>query len=104
MIHAASMPLGGRTTEHSLKSSIDDAFRLASENGVRTIAIPAVGTGIAGFPMHECARVMASCLRNALAAGWAPDEVRFVLVGEPARQSFDCSFRSAFEAHGGVAC
>jgi O-acetyl-ADP-ribose deacetylase (regulator of RNase III) len=98
VIHAASMGLGGRTTVHSLKSSMDHAFVLARENGVQTIAIPAVGTGIAGFPMDDCARVMAHALRDALLTGWAPEEVRFVLFGETARQTFEGSFRAAFDA------
>ncbi len=60
VIHAASMGLGGVTTSHALRSSMDHAFRLARENGVRTIAIPAVGTGVAQFPMDECATIMAA--------------------------------------------
>jgi len=98
VIHAASMGLGGRTTVHSLKSSMDHVFVLARENGVQTIAIPAVGTGIAGFPMDDCARVMAHALRDALLTGWAPEEVRFVLFGEAARQTFEGPFRAAFDA------
>jgi O-acetyl-ADP-ribose deacetylase len=96
VIHAASMGLGGITTSHSLQSSIEDAFRLARENGVRTIAIPAVGTGIAGFPMDECAIVMAGCLRNALIGGWAPEEVRFVLFDEAAKRAFEGPFLAFF--------
>ena len=96
VIHAASMALGGRTTTGSLQSSMDHALRLAREKGFQTIAIPAVGTGIAGFPMDECARVMAGCVRRALADGWEPDEVRFVLFGDSARRAFEISFRAAF--------
>jgi O-acetyl-ADP-ribose deacetylase (regulator of RNase III) len=98
VIHAASMGLGGRTTTHSLKSSMDHAFVLARDHRVRTIAIPAVGTGIAGFPMDECARVMAHALRDALLSGWQPEEVRFVLFGDTARQDFEGSFRAEFDA------
>ena len=98
VIHAASMELGGRTTTHSLKSSMDRTFVLAREYGVRTIAIPAVGTGIAGFPMDECARVMAHALRDALLKGWEPEEVRFVLFGDAARQTFEGPFRAEFDA------
>jgi O-acetyl-ADP-ribose deacetylase len=98
VIHAASMALGGRTTAQSLKSSMDDVFRLAREHGVRTIAIPAVGTGIAGFPMDECARVMARSLHNALMTGWAPDEVRFVLFGNDSKTAFEATFMAFFES------
>ena len=93
IIHAASMQLGGRTTEESLRSSMDNVFRLAREHGVRSIAVPAVGTGIAGFPMDDCARVMADCVGRALAGGWQPDEIRFVLFGDAARNTFEQAFR-----------
>lgn len=96
VIHAASMALGGRTSTESLRSSMDHAFRLARENQVHTIAIPAVGTGIAGFPMEECALVMAHSLSRSLADGWEPTEVRFVLFGEEARRAFESAFRTAF--------
>lgn len=96
VIHAASMALGGRTTTQSLTSSMEHAFRLAREHNVRSIAIPAVGTGIAGFPMDECAGVMAACLRDAVSGGWSPDEVRFVLCGGAARQAFESAFITAF--------
>jgi O-acetyl-ADP-ribose deacetylase (regulator of RNase III) len=76
---------------------MDHAFQLAREHGVRSIAIPAVGTGIAGFPMDECARVMAVSLRDALRSGWAPEEVRFVLFGGPAKKTFERSFRALFD-------
>ena len=60
------MGLGGRTTTQSLKSSMNHVFRLAREHDVRSIAIPAVGTGITGFPIDECAGVMAGCLRECI--------------------------------------
>jgi hypothetical protein len=36
-------------------------------------------------------------LSRALAEGWAPDEVRFVLFGDGARQVFEISFRGAYK-------
>jgi O-acetyl-ADP-ribose deacetylase len=96
IIHAASMALGGRTSAETLRSSMDHAFRLARENRLHTIAIPAVGTGIAGFPMEECALVMAHSLRQALAEGWEPTEVRFVLFSDGARRAFETAFRTLF--------
>src|SRR5260370_7683715 len=95
VIHAASMHLGGRTTADSLRSSMDDAFRLAQEHGVRTIAVPAVGTGIAGFPMDECAPVMARCVTRALTGGWQPEEICFELFWDAARSNFEETFYSA---------
>lgn len=98
VIHAASMELGGRTTKDSLRSSMDETFRLAHRHEVLSIAVPAVGTGIAGFPIDECARVMAESLSAALGRGWSPDEVRFVLFGLEAKRPFEAAFWPVFES------
>ena len=98
VIHAASMSLGGRTTRDSLKSSMDEVFRLARMHEVRSVAVPAVGTGIAGFAVDECARVMAESLKAALTGGWQASEVRFVLFSEDAKTPFEAAFWSVFRA------
>ncbi len=96
VIHAASMALGGRTTATTLRSSMEATFRLAREHSVATIAVPAVGTGIAGFPLDECARIMAECVSAAITAGWEPEEVRFVLYDEAALHVFSTSFHAVY--------
>src|ERR1700684_3310867 len=58
IIHAASMQLGGHTTARALRGSTAHSLRIASEKGLRTIAFPAIGTGIGGFPLSECAAIM----------------------------------------------
>ncbi len=98
VIHAASMSLGGRTTADSLRSAMDATFRMAREHDVKTIAVPAVGTGIAGFPLDECARIMADCLKRAMGVGWEPDEVRFILYDEGAMRAFASPFHAVFDA------
>jgi O-acetyl-ADP-ribose deacetylase len=96
VLHAASMGLGGRTTRDALRSSMADVFRLARRHSIETMAIPAVGTGIAGFPIDECGRVMAECLHEALSDGWQATEVRFVLFGEDAKSPFETAFWHVF--------
>ena len=96
VIHAASMALGGRTSRSSLRSSMDHAFRLARQNHVTSIAVPAVGTGIAGFPIDECARVMAESLSRSLSGGWQVSEVRFVLFREDSKHTFETAFWHVF--------
>src|SRR5215472_432027 len=59
VIHAASMGLGGpRTTAKSLRTSTAHSLRLAAERQLTTIAFPAIGTGVSGFPVDECAEIM----------------------------------------------
>jgi len=88
VIHAASMQLGGRTTAESLRGSTAWSLRLAREHGLKSVAFPAVGTGIAGFPLRECAQIM---LRESVAhlKGETPVEsVYFVLFDAPALDAF----------------
>ena len=96
VLHAASMQLGGRTTRESLRSSMEHVFRLAREHGIETVAVPAVGTGIAGFPIDECGRVMAEVLHSALSEGFSATEIRFVLFDDSARTAFEAAFRHVF--------
>src|SRR2546429_420839 len=60
VIHAASMRLGGATTGDALRSCTMHCLKIANERGLKSIAFPAVGTGVAGFPLEECANIMRS--------------------------------------------
>src|ERR1700686_4523827 len=53
VIHAASMQLGGVTSAEDLRGSTAHALRIAAERNLKSIAFPALGTGIARFPMKE---------------------------------------------------
>lgn len=90
VIHAASMSLRGiATTAKSLRTSTSHALRLASERGLKTIAFPAVGTGVSGFPMDECAEVMLREVAQHLSGGSSIETAYFVLFDEAARGVFE---------------
>jgi len=90
VIHAAVMDWGGGATEESIRACTRSALRVAAENEVRTIAFPALGTGVGGFPMHHCAEIM---LEEAQAfldrGGTCVERVVFVLYGEQAYRTFE---------------
>lgn len=89
VIHAASMQLGGATTARALRSSTAHALRIASERGLHTIAFPAVGTGIAGFPMAECARIMVREVVEHLKEPTSLEKVYFTLFDAKALSEFE---------------
>ena len=66
VIHAASMRLGGSTSEQGLRESTRNSLLRAKEKGLESIAFPAIGTGIAGFPMDRCAEEMLEEIRDHL--------------------------------------
>jgi len=89
VIHAASMSLRGtQTTAKSLRTSTAHSLRLASERGLRTIAFPAIGTGVSGFPMEECADIMLREAVEHLRGGSSLETIYFVLFDDAARQVF----------------
>jgi len=89
VIHAASMAPGGTASETSVRSALRASLRLAEEHGCETIAVPALGAGIAGFPMQRCAELLLEEARSHLAGGSSLGEIRFVLYGEPAYRVFE---------------
>jgi O-acetyl-ADP-ribose deacetylase (regulator of RNase III) len=88
VIHAASMPLGGVTTALALRGSTAHSLRIAAERDLATIAFPAVGTGIAGFPLSECAEVMLRETLLHLRSQTSPRTVHFVLFDDRALRAF----------------
>ena len=88
VIHAASMRLGGRTTAESLRRSTRRSLEIADQRGLHSIAFPAIGTGIAHFPMPECARIMIEEVVTLAPAATSLREVRFVLFGDDAESAF----------------
>jgi len=94
VIHAASIQLGGDTTAQALRSATAHSLRIAAERGLKTIAFPAVGTGIAGFPMKECAEIMLRECVDSLRRGSSLEKISFVLFDEDAKRTFEAVWKS----------
>ncbi len=92
VIHAASMRLGGRTTAESLRSSTRNSLLRAEEKGLKTIAFPAIGTGIAGFPMNECADIMIREVLEHLKSRSSLEKIYFVLYDDTALKVFEGTY------------
>ncbi|WP_330281823.1 O-acetyl-ADP-ribose deacetylase [Streptomyces sp. NBC_00588] len=68
-----------------LASCYRESLRVADELGARTVAFPAVSTGIYGWPIDDGARIAVETVR---AADTAVEEVRFVLFDDRAYEAF----------------
>jgi O-acetyl-ADP-ribose deacetylase len=70
-----------------LVSCYRESLRVAAELGARTVAFPAISTGIYGWPLDDGAR---TAVRTVLAEAGAPvEEVRFVLFDATAYANFE---------------
>jgi len=58
VIHAAAMGQDLRPTSRSIADATENSLTLADKLGATSIAFPALGTGVGGFSIKECARLM----------------------------------------------
>ncbi|MET8943541.1 O-acetyl-ADP-ribose deacetylase [Streptomyces sp. NPDC004542] len=73
-----------------LASCYRESLRVAGELGARTVAFPAVSTGVYGWPMDDGARIAVETVRT---TDTTVEEVRFVLFDEHAYASFADALR-----------
>jgi len=92
VIHAASMRLGGRTTEPGLREATRNSLLRAKEKGLESIAFPAIGTGIAGFPLDRCAEIMGAEVRDHLKGETSLKRIEFILFDKPSLYVFQHAF------------
>ncbi|MEU9986774.1 O-acetyl-ADP-ribose deacetylase [Streptomyces sp. NPDC007971] len=86
VIHTVG-PVWSATEDRSdlLASCYSESLRVAGELGARTVAFPAVSTGVYRWPMEDAARIAVDTVR---AAQTAVEEVRFVLFDDRAYEAF----------------
>lgn len=86
VIHTVG-PVHSGTEDRSelLASCYRESLRLADELGARTVAFPAISTGVYRWPMDDAARIAVETVRN---TPTAVEEVRFVLFDTRAHAAF----------------
>jgi len=95
VIHAAVMGRDLRTDADKIRQATENSLRRADELALKSIAFPALGTGVGGFSFEECARIMLDIVRSHSASDTSLERVVFVLYDEPAYQAFETVWRSS---------
>ncbi len=88
IIHAAVMGQDLKTDAQKVRQATRNSLLRGDELGLKSMAFPALGTGVGGFPLDECARIMISEVRQYSAKKTGLERVVFVLYDEPACQAF----------------
>jgi O-acetyl-ADP-ribose deacetylase (regulator of RNase III) len=79
---------------HLLASCHTESLRVAEELGARTLAFPAISTGVYGYPVELAAPVAIRAVRE---AGSTLEEVRFVLFDDGTYRAFEDALQGAPE-------
>jgi O-acetyl-ADP-ribose deacetylase (regulator of RNase III) len=86
VIHGAVMGLDLRTDANLVRRTTESCLRVADELGARSLALPAFGTGVGGFPLQECAEIMVSAARAFESTSL--ERVVFAVFGDDSARAF----------------
>jgi O-acetyl-ADP-ribose deacetylase (regulator of RNase III) len=96
VIHAAAMGQDLVTNGDLIRQATINSLRQANHLGLTSMAMPALGTGVGGFPIDEAARVMIDATCNELhnTPLTSLRQVVFVLFTPDAHQAFEQALAS----------
>ena len=89
VIHAVGPRMGEDDEDSKLTHSVLNSLKLMDENSLETIAFPAISTGIFGYPIERCAKIMISTAKKYLTKETQIREVIFCLYSESDYEVFN---------------
>jgi len=94
VIHAVGPVWGEGDEDAKLAAAVTGSLRRAAELGLQSLAMPAISTGIFGFPIERAARVMLDAIRGYLEveASTSLRQVRLVLYDQPTLDAFSAQW------------
>src|SRR6478752_10191612 len=101
VIHAVSLDRDRRTSGPVIEAAVRSAMARAREVGATSVAFPALGTGVGGFPIDDAARITVDAVRDELNASPGIDHVIFALRGAAAYEAFSKALHQSVESIGG---
>lgn len=96
VIHAVGPQMGEGDEDKKLASAVRSALALADRRGLKSIALPAISTGVFGFPLDRAARIMLTEIQRFLQGGTKLDRVVLCLYDEEAFGVFKRELRRGF--------
>jgi len=92
VIHAVGPVYGEGDEEEKLKKAVLNSLRIAREKELKSIAFPAISTGIYRFPIQKCSEIMLHTAMDFLRKCEYPQEIILCLYGEEAFMIFSKTF------------
>lgn len=92
IIHAVGPVYGEGDEDIKLANAVLNSLKIAEKKGIKSIAFPAISTGIFHFPIKRCAEIMIKVARDFLKENKYPEEIILCLYGERAYSIFQGTF------------
>jgi len=88
VIHAVGPRQGEGNEEEVLKNATLNSLKVADHNNLKSITFPAISTGVYGFPLDACARIMLTATKEYLSGTTKIERVVFALFDEESLNAF----------------
>jgi O-acetyl-ADP-ribose deacetylase (regulator of RNase III) len=95
VIHAVSLDRVRRTSGPTIEAAVRSAMARAREIDATSVAFPALGTGVGGFPLEEAARITVDTVRDELERSPQIEHVIFALRGAAVYEAFGAAIAPA---------
>ena len=92
VIHGAVMGQDLRTDADLVRRTTESCLQVADELGAESLALPAFGTGVGGFPLHQCAQIMVEAVSDYEPSSL--ERVVFAVFGSDAKAAFAEALRA----------
>lgn len=89
VIHAVGPRMGEGDEDRKLGNATRNSLALADSERLKSIAFPAISTGIFGFPTERCARIMLDMTAHYLSGDSRLEQVIFCLFDQATRAVFE---------------
>jgi len=94
IIHAVGPRFQENNTEQKLRTTMENALRVAKEKGIRKIAFPPMGTGFYGISLDMCSTVMLETINKHIAEETSLQEVVICVLDNREYKAFQAKMES----------
>ncbi|MBY8984204.1 MAG: macro domain-containing protein [Candidatus Lokiarchaeota archaeon] len=89
VIHAVGPRMGEGNEDDKLRNATLNSLKILDEHKLKSIAFPAISTGIFGYPIERCSKIMITTVKEYLNSNTQINEVIFCLYTNSDFEVFD---------------
>jgi O-acetyl-ADP-ribose deacetylase (regulator of RNase III) len=100
VIHAVGPKMGEGNEDEKLKNATLNSLKLADSENIKSIAFPAISTGIFGYPVERCSEIMLSNTLDYLRKQTSLEKVVFCLFTDATYKVFEKHLKELIQKQG----
>ncbi|MEM0121510.1 MAG: ADP-ribose-binding protein [Thermoprotei archaeon] len=97
VVHAVGPVYGERDHEAKLASAFRNSLMKTDELGAHTVALPAISTGVYGYPLDKCATILSAVLKQCCTNLKSVNVITVCLYDQESYESFKQVFQKQFK-------